>query len=114
MSGGIYAHHAGIAIRLSVLRCHTLSGISELYRYEIARCPIIDTSDPWHCTVHHQTKSEFYAFLLPLEVLTDDNSFDPSDPRKILKELAERASRYSINLDGLVFKDGAFRVMGGV
>jgi len=113
MSGGIYAYHAGIAIRLSVLRCHTLSGILELYRYEVARSPILDTSDPWHCTVHHQTKSEFYALSLPREGFTDDNSFDSSDPRKIIKELAKPASQYSINLDGLVFKDDVFHFRGG-
>jgi len=39
-------------------------------------------------------------------VLTDDNiGFDSSDLREILKELAEDASQYNINLDGLVSRD---------
>jgi len=42
MSGGTFAYYAGIAIYLSVLRLHTLSGISELYKYAIARSLILD------------------------------------------------------------------------
>lgn len=45
---------------------------------------------------------------------TDHNiKLDPSDPREVLKELAKRALRYSINLDGLVDKDNVSLVRGG-
>jgi len=45
---------------------------------------------------------------------TDDSTdFDPSDTRQVLKELAKRASRYSINLDGLVSKDNVSCFRGG-
>ena len=39
------------------------------------------------------------------ELMYDNINFDPSDPRQVLKELAKRASRYSINLDGSVSND---------
>lgn len=35
------------------------------------------------------------------------------DPRKVLEELAERAARYSINLDGSVSKDNVSCLRGG-
>ncbi|KIM61268.1 hypothetical protein SCLCIDRAFT_912632 [Scleroderma citrinum Foug A] len=62
-------------------------------------------------TLQHQTKSEVDARSLPREVLTDDNN--SFDPRMILKELAKRALRYSINLDGLVSKDNVYCLRGG-
>jgi len=49
-------------------------------------------------------------------VLTNNNSFDPSESGEILKileGLAKRASRYSINLDGLVSKDNIRPLRGG-
>ena len=44
-----------------------------------------------------------------------DNNDKPSspDPRVVLSELAKGASRYSINLDGLVSKDNVFYFRGG-
>ena len=45
---------------------------------------------------------------------TDDNSsFELWDTSEILEELAKRASRYSINLVGLVYKDNIYCLRGG-
>jgi len=67
-------------------------------------------------TPGHLPQPRLKLIPLPLsrKVSTDDKiSFDPSDPRKILQEIAKRASRYSINLDGLVSQDHLSCFRGG-
>jgi len=56
---------------------------------------------------------------VPLQQANNINGHGPvdnnpsSDPRVLLEELAKRASRYSVNLDGFVFKDNVSCFRGG-